>query len=518
MNQLRQNQQGPPCPACASSEEPGAVVPHAGICEGASSNRRPYLNSPTQTTPLAMSTTTFNRIERRKLERASLKEQRKSRAGASIPQRQAARFPVVLSVLCIAITATVVAVASPAVRSWFTRPTPLQIAPNQTVIHLDDGGLAYTTDGRITALHESDPRHRQLIGLQYTVGSVDDTDYHPLLWRSVDMSLKKPDGSVAEVSATRPLWWFEITKAKVSETVPLDIHEAGISGMATVHKITSLADKPYESATPGYHPVIGTIKHLNAKVIELTFEGAENEPLGVTSNHPLWSEDREDWIPAGEIRIGEMVATTDASARLLRRQAKPGLHTVYNIEVHRTHSYHVGSLGLMAHNTGLECERVFSVYERLKTKNGKTVNEAFEWIQTKMPNVAVITMGKSMEEAMKDVGFVGKFWTKGRFQDESAGAGMNAYNHFLKHRQEFPDIKDAVSLAQKAHRFCDEFPVGPDYVRWVNNGQEFFINKATKEVAIRITTGDEAGALATYYVRSKPLEQWARSNGFTGTF
>jgi hypothetical protein len=34
MNQVRQNQPGPPRSACASSEEPVAVVPHAGICEG----------------------------------------------------------------------------------------------------------------------------------------------------------------------------------------------------------------------------------------------------------------------------------------------------------------------------------------------------------------------------------------------------------------------------------------------------------------------------------------------------
>ena len=34
------------------SEEPGAVVPHAGICEGAPVNRRPYLNRPTKMRPL----------------------------------------------------------------------------------------------------------------------------------------------------------------------------------------------------------------------------------------------------------------------------------------------------------------------------------------------------------------------------------------------------------------------------------------------------------------------------------
>ena len=32
------------CSTCAFSEEPGAVVPHAGICEGGTGKRCPYLN------------------------------------------------------------------------------------------------------------------------------------------------------------------------------------------------------------------------------------------------------------------------------------------------------------------------------------------------------------------------------------------------------------------------------------------------------------------------------------------
>jgi len=31
-------------PPARIPEEPGAVIPHAGICEGASGNRRPFLN------------------------------------------------------------------------------------------------------------------------------------------------------------------------------------------------------------------------------------------------------------------------------------------------------------------------------------------------------------------------------------------------------------------------------------------------------------------------------------------
>ena len=337
-----------------------------------------------------MSTSTLGRTERRKLERNALKQQRKSRASAAIPQGRASRYPTAIMVMLIIVAASLAAIASPSVKSWFKRSHPpilLYTAPNQTTIHLDDGGIAYATDNRISAFHGHDPRHYQLIGLQYTVGSVDDTDYHPLLWRSIEMSLEKPDGSVAEVSASRPLWWFEVTKAKEGATVPLDMEEAGISGMATVRKITSLSNEPYKPSKPGYQPVIGTIKHLNASVVELTFEGAEDEPLGVTPNHPLWSEDRHEWVSAGELRIGELVTTADASARLLRSEQKPGKHTVYNLEVHRSHSYHVGKLGLMAHNTGLECERIFSVYDQfLKRSNGE-LWVAYESLLRRVPNL-----------------------------------------------------------------------------------------------------------------------------------
>ncbi|MAG93851.1 MAG: hypothetical protein CMJ48_08900 [Planctomycetaceae bacterium] len=33
----------------------------------------------------------------------------------------------------------------------------------------------------------------------------------------------------------------------------------------------------------------------------------EAEPLGVTALHPVWSLDRNDWVPAGELVLGENV-------------------------------------------------------------------------------------------------------------------------------------------------------------------------------------------------------------------
>jgi len=495
--------------------------------------------------PLAMSTTTLNRTERRKFERATLKQQQKSRASAALPQPKAPRWrwTIAFCALFFVITASVFAISSPTVRSWFKRPTPLQIAPNQAAINLDDGGLVYSTDNRITAFHGSDPRHRQLIGLRYTVGSVDDTDYHPLLWRSVDMSLKKPDGSVAEVSATRPLWWFEITKAKEGETVALNIHEAGISGMATVHKTKSLADKPFEPPTPGYHPVIATIKHLNAKVIELTFQGEESEPLGVTPNHPLWSEDRSEWIPAGELRIGEMVATTKASARLLRRQAKPGLHTVHNIEVHRTHAYHVGKLGLMAHNTGIDCQALFSIYHQFRSMNNKLPEEAWRLMEALyvkpggkgIGKVSDLAFGNALEDLLRKDVFsdpVLKLWTQGNRSSPGHNMWMHYRDHVLSNKPgipggEFPNITNAVDYVKAARQLVN--PTGPVNVpggtllSWAQGSDKtVYLDLATKRFGVKVNA---TGEVATFFVSNEKnnagsfigLLQWARNHGYPNT-
>ena len=491
-----------------------------------------------------MSTRTITRTERRKLERAALKQQRKQdQARVALPRQKTRQFTLPIILLCLAFTATVFAISSSSVRSWLTRPTSLQLAPNQTAIHLDDGSLAYTTDGQITAVHGDTSRHRELIGLQYSEGVVDDTDYHPLLWRSVDMSLKKPDGSVAEVSATRPLWWFEITGAKEGMSVPLDIHEAGISGLATVHKTTSLADRPHEKPTPDYRPVIATIKHLNAKVLELFFEGAETEPLGVTHNHPLWSDDRQEWIPAGDLHIGEKVATSESSSRLLRRQEKPGLHTVHNIEVHRSHSYHVGPLGLLAHNTGIDCQRLFSIYNKFRSMNNRPAEEAWRLMEALyvkpggkgVGKVSDLALGNALEDLLRQDVFNDpalNLWTQGRRDSPGHNMWMHYRDHVLDnksgvHGGEFPDITNAVDYVKAARQFVN--PTGPvnvpggNIVSWTQGPEKtVFLDLTTKRFGVKMNA---TGEVATFFVSNEKdnagnfigLLAWARQFGYTPT-
>ncbi len=205
------------------------------------------------------------------------------------------------------------------------------------------------------AKNESDKRDYEILGTRYVVGDVDATDITPALWRSLDFEMRKPDGSIAELTVLRPLWWIEETGAKLGATVDLGMHELGISGMARVLKIGP-CDVDSRDNPDGSQIVTGTIKHRNAEVWYLVFNYDTSKPLGVTANHPIFSYDRNDWVAAGELRINEKVQTLDGTASLTSTSQRPGRHTVYNLEVHRHHTYYVSQFGILAHNSSiLDC-------------------------------------------------------------------------------------------------------------------------------------------------------------------
>ena len=72
--------------------------------------------------------------------------------------------------------------------------------------------------------------------------------------------------------------------------------------------------------------------------------------LTVTEEHPLWT--RNGWTAAGELGPGdEVLERGGAGARVARIGWTGRTVTVYNFEVHGTHSYAVGAGGAWAHNT-----------------------------------------------------------------------------------------------------------------------------------------------------------------------
>lgn len=192
----------------------------------------------------------------------------------------------------------------------------------------------------------------ELMCTRYEIGDLDATDITIPLWRSLEIEMPKPDGTIAELSVLRPLWWIEQTGAKAGGTIDLGMQEIGVSGEARVLKIgpceVDSRDNP-----KGTNIVTGTINHQNAEAWDLVFNNNTDDPLGVTANHPIYSFDRDDWVPAGELRINEKVRTIDGTATLTSKSKRPGRETVYNLEVHRSHAYHVSQLGILAHNNNI---------------------------------------------------------------------------------------------------------------------------------------------------------------------
>lgn len=92
--------------------------------------------------------------------------------------------------------------------------------------------------------------------------------------------------------------------------------------------------------------------HLASNVLNLAMEGVE-EPIGVTGTHPFWSEDRQEFIPAGELAVGMNLRRADGTlvqiSRITPRRGPP--EVVYNLEIDGQHVYHVGSGGVLVHNS-----------------------------------------------------------------------------------------------------------------------------------------------------------------------
>ncbi|MBU1218214.1 hypothetical protein KKF97_00250, partial [Myxococcota bacterium] len=168
------------------------------------------------------------------------------------------------------------------------------------------------------------------------------------VWFKLEIVLLKEDGSKVHIDLLRPLWWVLLNNFVIGKTIFISLKEMGIEGDA---KITNISPHRinYLKNRRDLQVVTGKFIHENAVVLDLFFNNLKN-PLGVTSNHPIWSQTRSDWVSAGQLQIGEYVKTKDGIAQITERRKRPGLHKVYNIEVHNHHTYFVSDLGILVHN------------------------------------------------------------------------------------------------------------------------------------------------------------------------
>lgn len=170
----------------------------------------------------------------------------------------------------------------------------------------------------------------------------------PAAWQRIGLRMRKASGAMLWIELLRPLAWIKEHSAKVGGAIYIELPEMGAVGNA---EVTFVGPCPEISAGPGT-VVTGTFKHQtdeNNKIVHLELED-QIELSGVTDNHPYWSEDRRDFIAAGELLPGELVDTEYGLKHVV--SVTPIQHNgfLYNFET-TEHVYRVGSLGTLVHNT-----------------------------------------------------------------------------------------------------------------------------------------------------------------------
>ncbi len=192
-------------------------------------------------------------------------------------------------------------------------------------------------------------------------------------WRRVVLRAPNLDGTQSRIEYLRPAWWLVEHEIRVGDTVRLNIPEAGIHGAA---EIVDIGSCPEIEDGPG-EVVIGLFHHRSKQVINLSIEG-QSQPIGVTPNHPVWSEERHEFVEAGELHEGELVRTIHGLAHINSISSRGPPEDVYNLEVLGEHVYHVSRAGLLVHNydetDGDESDKKGElVYEHYDPETGEVI-------------------------------------------------------------------------------------------------------------------------------------------------
>ena len=184
------------------------------------------------------------------------------------------------------------------------------------------------------------------------------------LMRLVGLELDYGDGNGLEAELLRGVDWLAENLAIEGSVLWLDLPEVGLSGWATVRTIEGCP-----GLEEGEGPLVtGWFKHRSGTVYDLVIAG-EAKSIGITGTHPVWSVDRQDWVPAAELQKGERLLADDGSTPVvmslsLRGSSEP----VYNIEVEGDHCYRVGEQGLLVHNASTRACSTISFCSEDETK------------------------------------------------------------------------------------------------------------------------------------------------------
>lgn len=178
----------------------------------------------------------------------------------------------------------------------------------------------------------------------------------PYTWKIIDIALTEANGKTNNVSLLRPNWWIRnIGADRLGNRFYLKIPEVA-EGDAIVKaiRVNQLDTRLWDEQRNGdyvYRPITATFQHDSNNVFNLYFANDE-KPLGVTPEHPIYSMDKNKFVHAGDLTIGEKVKTYQGISTLVKKEKLEGTHKVYNVEVYRDHNYMVSMNSILVHNKG----------------------------------------------------------------------------------------------------------------------------------------------------------------------
>ena len=182
-------------------------------------------------------------------------------------------------------------------------------------------------------------------------------------WAKLSITVERSDGGIVDAEIIRPSSWILANGLCAGRMLPLNLPELEVSGLALVTAIDDcppIADGEGSVVTARF---VTREVHVVASVDVLGADGTVETITGTTI-HPVWSVDRQSWVPLAELAQGERLycdtesfglgfpssLSPKASGLVLSVSLSRVSQPVYNIEVHGEHVYQVGEMGVLVHN------------------------------------------------------------------------------------------------------------------------------------------------------------------------
>ncbi|MEQ8791449.1 MAG: Ig-like domain-containing protein [Pirellulaceae bacterium] len=173
------------------------------------------------------------------------------------------------------------------------------------------------------------------------------------LWRKLTLEMIKDNGGRLDLELLRPIDWIAEQGVAPQSWIRLELREMGAVGWAKVIEVgpcPAIESPP----GPGCRVVTGKYVHAAARALDMQLVNSDGRPvdsLGVTDTHPIWSVDRNEFLPAGQLRQGDRLQAADGGIVYVGSVVpRAGPEVVYNLEVDVEHVYYVSGQGVLVHN------------------------------------------------------------------------------------------------------------------------------------------------------------------------